>query len=809
MILPPHLVIFFISSLCISLELFFARILNLKTWNHVVYVVIPFAILGYGIGANIVLILQERIRRLKEESVVAASLLLLAAVCLLSTLALIRLPVQLADLTGYFVSLPASLTLLLAYAILAAPFVVMGFLVVYLFSENPRVSHRLYGWDLLGAGGGAVAFFPLISRVGVSRSLGLLAACTLCLGLAFLRRTRKWPAVALFAACSLALLVPEITSYTIDRTKGWEFIPGFFEPRQYERVISRWSPLGRTDAYRIKDAAAQNDLADNHQGTFEIDLVPAPEFSYFCTNFIAGTPVYKLSPEGLREAGSRVQLFSQAMEFPYLLLKEPRVVVLGAGGGRDIFMAKTHGATEVVGAEVNPVTHAAMSHGGVFHDYSGGVYTLAGVQVRNMDGRHLVKRLAPGSFDLLVLNGVDSFSGLASGAFVYAESYLYTKNALLDYLRILDQDGMINFNRWFFPHRPRETLRLFAIALDALRTWGVQKPWEHIVVGHHRGWGMMLIKKTPFTPQEVSLLAGYFNEHDTDVVYPREDPRAFDLYAKAFREGNEAAFVRAYPFDISVVSDDSPFFFKYYRLKDFNPFRVETTHYPVHGTVVFASQAVTLLSALAFIVGFILLPLVLLKREGMRGATRGRRFPCVLFFGCLGLGFMFIEIPLMQRFGLLLGSPLHAISITLAALLIFSGLGSLALPRLKRVGKSEASFLAAASLMLTAFILLLVGFGTQLLDLCMAWSFWGRSLAVCFILLPLGLCLGLFFPSGLKRIGSAQPAAVAWAWGINCGFTVLGSLFAIVLAQLRGFNFVLLLAALCYLTASLAFKRLG
>ena len=100
--------------------------------------------------------------------------------------------------------------------------------------------------------------------------------------------------------------------------------------------------------------------------------------------------------------------------------------------------------------------------------------TREGVQVFNMDGRHLVKTLARNSFDLVVLNGVDTYSGLSTGAYAYAESYLYTKNAIKDYLALLNDQGIINFNRFFFRDLPRENLRLFVNVMEALRELGVE-----------------------------------------------------------------------------------------------------------------------------------------------------------------------------------------------------------------------------------------------------------------------------------------------------------------------------------------------
>ena len=236
-------------------------------------------------------------------------------------------------------------------------------------------------------------------------------------------------------------------------------------------------------------------------GNFEINLRPLPEISYFSTNFLAGTPVYAMSPAGLAQNHSQVKLFSQRMEVPYALLNKPKVLVIGAGGGRDIFMAHTHGATQIIGAEINPGIVAEMSPGGKMYDYSGRIYTSENTKVYAIDGRHLVKILPANSMDLIVLNAADTFSGLSSGAYAYAESYLYTKNAMEDYLRVLKDGGMIEFVRWAFPEMPREELRLHAIALAALKSIGAKNPWDHIIIGLH-GWSLFLIKKTPFTDKE-------------------------------------------------------------------------------------------------------------------------------------------------------------------------------------------------------------------------------------------------------------------------------------------------------------------
>src|SRR5262245_15717301 len=164
-------ILFSVSLTFLSLELFYTAILNLKTWNHVVYVIIPFAILGYGVGANLSLIARPWLKVLEEEDVLYWSLLIGGFSTIASTLLLIRIPVRISYLNTIFLQLESIMSLLATYSILMIPFVVVGFVVVYLFQAYPSQSSRLYSFDLLGAGVGALAFFVLIGRLQVVHSI--------------------------------------------------------------------------------------------------------------------------------------------------------------------------------------------------------------------------------------------------------------------------------------------------------------------------------------------------------------------------------------------------------------------------------------------------------------------------------------------------------------------------------------------------------------------------------------------------------------------------------------------------------------
>ena len=281
----------------------------------------------------------------------------------------------------------------------------------------------------------------------------------------------------------------------------------------------------------------------------------------------------------------------------------------------------------------------------------------------------------------------------------------------------------------------------------------------------------------------------------------------FDLYVDFFKTNNQYCFEKYYPFDISVITDNNPFFYKYYKLSSFNPFYTYAAHHT--GPVIFLTQTLILLQAIIFIVLFIFIPLLMGKKQGIERLPAPALKPFIIYFACLGTGFMFIEISLMQRFVLLLGSPIYSLSVVLAVLLGATGMGSLAVPFLdSRMKKPIESPLTYATFMLVIYLGVLIFAGTRVYDFFMNFSFLGRIFLVSGIIFPIGLLLGIFFPWGLRIIGRDHQDAIAWGWGINCGFSVLGSILSIIIAQFQGFNVVIGMACVLYLTALLFFQKL-
>jgi hypothetical protein len=468
------------------------------------------------------------------------------------------------------------------------------------------------------------------------------------------------------------------------------------------------------------------------------------------------------------------------------------------------------GARRIVGVELNPAMLDATLH--TYADFSGHLYDSDNSRAVVSEGRAFARSLGPAEkFDIIQMSGVDTWAGLSSGAYVLSENFLYTTQAVQDFYAHLKDDGIFSIGR-FRLDPPRESLRLVSVALEALRELGVAHPEEHVAALSFANsfMGRLLVKRSPFTPAEVKLLeteierAGGGGELYYAPGSVHDNP--YSLLATAFAAGKEKDFFGEYPYDVTPVTDDRPFFFEYYKwsrlFRDFAQ--------PGVGGQVGANRPVGLIilgGLLAqvglLVLAFVFAPLLLFRRGGINVPHWGS---VVLYFTCLGLGFMFVEIGLMQRFVLFLAHPAYAIPVVLATLLVSSGAGSLLATRLPFTNEQRLRICLMAIAVLLVVLLAVL---RPLFDACLGFPFAARVLLAVSILIPLGIVLGMPFPLGLGKVGVNHPHVVPWAWGINGGMSVLGSILAIVIAMGTGFSWVLLSAAGLYLVALWTARRLA
>jgi len=274
-------------------------------------------------------------------------------------------------------------------------------------------------------------------------------------------------------------------------------------------------------------------------------------------------------------------------------------------------------------------------------------------------------------------------------------------------------------------------------------------------------------------------------------------------YLDLLTTSDRAAFYAGQPFSVDPPSDDHPFFFHFFKWSQTRTVlhTLGQTWQPFGGSGILVLVALLILATLASAV-LILLPLALRKMAGPDPAlgtrTQVELWRVLVYFGALGLGFLLVEIPLIQRFILFLGHPMLALAAVLAGILFWSGLGSLLAPRLPW----------RTALLALLLVLFLYQFAlSPAFDLALGATLSIRLLVTLLLLAPLGLLLGIPFPWGLRWLSTSAPQLTTWAWAINGCASVIASVLAALLALQFGFGVVLLLGTASYALAAAVVVR--
>lgn len=777
--------LFLVSLAVLVLEIGLTRILSVTVWYHFSFAAVSLALLGMSAGAIVVYV--RRARWLPEGRPAGGPLAVAAALFALATAAAITLYLQF-DPRGDVVD-GVTLFRLLPALLFVVPFTLGGVVVSLVLTAWPRDVGRLYFWDLVGAGLGGVL---------VVLALDVVSGPTLALWLSFVAAA----AALLFArdgagrrARTLVVASLVVTGLAAATNTAWSWLRIRYT-KSYDEgamvlVHEEWGPTARLtvfDKHWSREGGVYGwGLSETWSGPTIPELWVEQDAS-------AGTPItgYQGDPAALRHLGYDVT------SVVYYLREAPDVAVIGLGGGRDALTALHFGARHVTGIEINPDMVDLVRER--FADFAGHLYEDPRVTVAVADGRSFLAH-TDRRFDLIQVSLIDSWAASAAGAYVLAENSLYTVEAFETYWDRLADDGILSISRWVMSQRPPELLRLASLALATMRAHDIRDPGRHLaVVSYRNKVGSLLFKRTPFTPAELSRLAEVSGRMGFDLAYLPGAPDnwpAFEELLAAY--GDLESYWASATADIAPPTDDRPFFFLMLRLADvFDDTRPYELGLPYNATAVRTLGGLFVVVA-GLVLLLVLAPLQWFAKHGLAGAPHRGRF--LLWFACIGLGFILIEIPLFQHFILFLGHPTYALSVVLSTLLVASGLGSLLTDR---VPPERALARARWALGAVTVLGLVTAFGLdEVLAAALGLPLAARISLSVVLLVPLGLVMGMPFPLGIKTITAegAEPL-VPWVWGVNGATSVLSTVLAFVLALLYGYTLSLLAGVACYAVAT-------
>lgn len=792
--------IFFISLASLVLQISLTRILSVALWYHFAFMVVSIALLGYG-ASGAILMLLPNLGQIDTKRILSVSAALFSFFSFISYLIANQIPF---DPARFAWDSKQWVYLLLYYITLSLPFFFSGLTIAVAFSRFAREAGRLYFSDLVGAGLGCglvlLLFAPCEGAgvVLVSSALGVLSA------LSFSSRQQR-----LFRAGQLIWLVVLALIFWI-------------RPAPVEIRISPYKAL--MSALRYPGAR----LIDTRWNSFSrVDIIDSP-----AVRFAPGLSLRYLKPLppqiGISIDGAGLSAITyyngerEGLEFtsylpsalPYYLRTMGGVLIIEPRGGLDILTALYHQAESVEGIEFNPLIREIMVAD--YRQFSGNLYQREGVEVKTGEARSYLSQTST-EYDLIQVSLFDVLGASSTGLQGLNEDYRFTEEAIGSYYTHLKEGGFLSISTYILPP-PRGELRMVSSIISALDKMGNKTPGDSLVI--IRSWGVMslLLKKGKVSGEDVSRVKDFCQERRFDLVYypgigPGEAnlhnifnrPIYYELISRIIdREGRKALF-QDYPFDITPVSDDRPFFFHFFKLSKLaEVYRSVGEKWQVFFE---GGYLVPLVLFQALIASFILIFLPVFFSHRKRGlitpspiGRRSKRVVLLSYFFFIGLGFMFIEISLIQRFILFLGHPVYAISMVLSTLLIFSAVGSyLSGKWIKDSGRRLIRTIFSLSVLVILYSFTL----PALFNATLGMPLLSRQFVTVLLLFPLGLLMGVPFPTGIRIAGRLSSEIIPWAWCINGCSSVLSSILAVMVALIAGFKSVLLIAALMYFFALL------
>lgn len=794
--------VFLVSLVSLATEILLTRIFDVLLWHNVSFIVISCAVFGLALGG-----LREVLVPPAPGAVLPAGLDRIVAAFAVSVWAIppllnaipfsadaaSRHPIE---QLGWF---------LLLYVVLLAPFFFAGWSICRIFSSSSRDIQRLYGVDLAGAALGTLLLFPLLQPLGPERLLWYLSVVAIGAALALVPSARAGLRVA--AAGLILMLVPPwlggryltLALHDDKRETKSELEAGRLE-------VSTWDPMSHI---AVLDQPPRTD-APGDRGRKHIAYDGGSQTSNF---FPFDGDFARLRSDLPRQV--TFQFWRRAVLAAHYLKRDSgyNALIVGSAGGQETKAALMYGASRIDAVEmVGAITRLAT---GPYAGYIGHLFEHPEVRLHVAEGRSFL-RASDARYDVIQIFSNYTTSSVAEGSGALTPTYLATTDAFGEYFGHLAPGGILQINHLFYP-------RVIATAAAAWQAAGRGEFRPHVAVVRYAEepdlLPTILIKMTPWTAAELADLRAFFafpavREPEYRIAENPLDPKGSFL-PDAFYSGTMTeTFGDAVPYDARPATDDRPFL-RMLRLST-GPLLVDprsgvdaTTAWALntrlyHGWL--PKDWLHLMGAAAVSVFYGLLFVIVPMMRSSAARTPGAGpAPVLVYFSLLGLGFMTLELVLIQIFIKLIGYPMYAMATVISVMLIAAALGSLASSRIAGADgrRWRTVFIGLLVCGLVMWLLYPV-VSTRLLGAGLP----SRIAATILLIGPMAFFMGMPFPLGLLELAGRPRGALAWAWSMNGLFTTIGGIASALLSLAFGFRLTILISLGVYALAAVTFARL-
>lgn len=745
--------IFLIALSGLVLEVSITRIFSAAIWYHFAFVAVSVALVGLGASG---LVVQHRVKKLKGKWAENLTIYSAWGIAIFIPITLFVMHA----LASQVIYLPLFMILF------SVPFFLVGIIISAAFNAFASVAGRLYAADLIGASAGAllvVLFLVLTGGEGATLIVGLIAAIGGTIFSRIAKNTKKTVVSLMFVAFALSLIflnhATQIFAIPTDPTAQKD-LPIYLREHPGSKIVkTEWNSFSRIDV--VEGGAGGEGLV--------------------AKVFIdggAGTNI--ISWDGKTE--SRQELSTWMQYLPFKMMQDPKVLVIGSGGGRDVVASLVSGSKDVTSVEINPIIYETVKSYG---DRAGNVYSHEYVRSYVDEGRSFITRSSE-KYDIIYVPFVDTWASVSSGGLSVSENFLYTLQGFQQYYDHLTDTGKIVTVRWLI-----DAPRFISTYAKLLEQNGIPQDQldRHLIMVTSDSYTqdpsvtMVIFSKSPFTDEEIRFFSQSFSQYGyKPILVPGQIMR--EPYSALLNgQINLDQFYNMFETKVYPVTDDNPYFLSFEK--------------PLPGVV-----EVLLYASVGIVAIFLLVPFAWMKRRreeevGTKKSEIGIA-TMIPYFAALGMGFILIELALLQKLILLMGNPTMTFALLLFTLLISSGAGSLLSARIAKNNMKNLVFIIGG---IAGFGILYFLFLPPIIYSTIAEPIEAKAAVSIAILAPIGFLMGMPLPTGMRLLKVHRPDYIPWMWAVNGAFSVLGAVLAIALGIMYGSSLAMILGILIYLIA--------